>query len=176
MNLVFLGYSGSGKSTVAKRVAEECGLSYISSGVIARQMAEDDPHTRMSLNSGLLAPEDAMRQAMKAAVREADPTIGKGGFVLDGFPRSVAQYVALVSWRPGPLTFIWLDVHKTEAIARLLERGRSDDNPDSIARKLADFDHDTMPVVEMTVGASYRVETTNLSPEQAFDTVMSALR
>lgn len=175
VNVVFLGVTGSGKSTVAEKVSEELGLPYISSGVIAREMAEMDPQTRHALNAGLLAPENAMRDMVRDKVEAAAKM--EGGFVLDGFPRSLAQYIALQSWTTGvPSSYVWIDCAYTEAIARLLARGRPDDNPDSIARKMQDFEANIYWLGDMIGDNCYTVDSTNLTVNAVTDSVLEHLR
>lgn len=147
MQLVLLGRPGSGKGTLAKELVEELGVPYIGSGEIARHLAENDPETRSRLKAGLMAPEEAMRTQVESRIEAA--LLTKNGFLLDGFPRTMAQLVALLSWTHpiGMPFFIYVDAEKLTCIERLLHRGRPDDTPDAIERRLKDYESETEPLL-----------------------------
>lgn len=142
--------TGSGKSTVARSLAAQLSIPVIGSGDVAREMAKSDASTAMALDNGMLAPEAAMRLRIEHLTEQA--TITDGGYVLEGFPRSIAQLITLLGWTsnttPMP-EFYLLDVPVVECVRRLLVRGRSDDNPDSIAKKIESYEKTTLPMIEM---------------------------
>lgn len=149
-HIVLIGITGSGKTTVGKRVAEDLGLAYIGSGDIARELSESDRATELALQSGAMAPEQAMRAAVRTRLEQAD--LALGAWLLDGFPRTVAQLVCLMQWTAHLPTFIYLETEPWTAIERLVARGRPDDNPDAIARKLESFEVKTQPVLNTLEG------------------------
>lgn len=147
MNIVLIGRTGSGKTTVAASLTEHLNVPYISSGDIARDMARGDPATDMALRQGAHAPEEAMRSAVRDALEQGDAQ--HGGWILEGFPRMVAQLVCIMQWTVSLPTFVYLDTPEWVCIERLTARKRPDDNADSIARKLQSFKENTLPVVDV---------------------------
>lgn len=146
-NIVIIGKTGSGKTTVGKQLAQKLDLPHLSSGDIARDMARDDPSTKQALDHGLMAPEAAMRAAIKQELEKAVQT--KGGFILDGFPRTVGQLICVLKWIGADVEFFHLQIDDIDAILRLLSRNREDDNPDAIARKLENFETETQPLIRI---------------------------
>ena len=96
MRLIFLGAPGAGKGTQATRLVEHLGVPHISPGDMLRETTkEDSPLARelkSYLDSGKLVPDDKMNEVV--SVRLARPDT-ENGFVLDGYPRTVAQADAL---------------------------------------------------------------------------------
>lgn len=90
MKLILLGPPGAGKGTQCKRIVERYGLVHLSSGDILR--AERAAGTELGkkaqsyMDSGALVPDDLIINMMAGAMTNA-----KGGYVLDGFPRTVVQ-------------------------------------------------------------------------------------
>jgi len=91
MRIVLLGAPGAGKGTQCKKIAEKYGLAHLSSGDILRQEraagSELGKKAQSYMDSGALVPDELIVEMMSAAVK-ASPD---GGFVLDGFPRTVNQ-------------------------------------------------------------------------------------
>lgn len=157
MNLLVLGPQGSGKGTQAKRIAEDRGIPHVSTGDMFR--AAIDAHTDLGrevapiLASGELVPDELTIALIRERLSEPDAL---RGFVLDGFPRNLAQAAALDTMLAeigrsldGVLFF---DLSDEIALDRLLGRaqdeGRHDDTPEVIARRLEIYHDQTEPVVE----------------------------
>jgi len=152
--VVIIGMTGSGKTTLAQALEAKLKLPRFSAGDIARSMAETDPDTEVALRSGAYAPEDAIRHQVRQRIEMAE--ISDGGWILEGFPRKVEQLIELMRWRTLPIggslgepLYIYLEIPPYVAVQRLMKRGRPDDNGDSIARKLRNFENETLPVVNM---------------------------
>ncbi|BDF57606.1 adenylate kinase [Christensenellaceae bacterium] len=98
MNVIFLGPPGSGKGTMAERVCKEMNLAHISTGDILR--AEIKAGSKLGslaksyIDKGALVPDSVIIDMMRERFKEDD---AKGGVLLDGFPRTVAQAEALDS-------------------------------------------------------------------------------
>jgi adenylate kinase len=94
MKIVLLGAPGAGKGTHCKRVADRYGVAHLSSGdILRRERAEGTELGRKAqsyMDAGALVPDDLIVEMMSGAVRRAS-----GGYVLDGFPRTVNQAEAL---------------------------------------------------------------------------------
>lgn len=96
MKLIFLGAPGAGKGTQAENVTERFGIPAISTGVIIRKAIKDGTPTGLAAkaytDSGKLVPDEVVIDIIKERLAEPD---AQNGFVLDGFPRTVAQAEAL---------------------------------------------------------------------------------
>lgn len=147
MQIVIIGMTGSGKTTLAQALETKLKLPRFSAGDIARSMAETDPDTEVALRAGAYAPEDAIRHQVRQRIEMAE--LAEGGWILEGFPRKVEQLIELMRWNSGNPLFIYLEIPAYVAVRRLIARGRQDDNGDSIARKLRNFEQETLPVVTM---------------------------
>jgi adenylate kinase len=96
MNLVLLGPPGAGKGTQAALLTEEWGIPRISSGEILREVAQrgGDTGRRVAalIDQGHMAPDELIQALVWERLDQPD---AQGGFILDGFPRTVAQAEAL---------------------------------------------------------------------------------
>jgi adenylate kinase len=157
VNLLVLGPQGSGKGTQAKRISAAHGIPHVSTGDMFRAAiaAETELGLRVApiLASGELVPDDLTVALIRERLSEAD---ADGGFVLDGFPRNLAQAEALDAML-GEIgrtldAVLFFDLSDELAVERIrgraLEEGREDDTPDVIARRLAIYHEQTEPVVE----------------------------
>lgn len=147
-----LGAPGSGKGTQGERLARRFGVTHIASGDLLR--AEVRAETELGrvaadyLDSGRLVPDDVVYDLVLPAVLAASQA---GGYVLDGFPRSVAQAVRAEQLDgAGPELVVFLAVPEHQLERRLLARaaGRSDDTPAVIADRLRVFESETRPLIE----------------------------
>ena len=100
MNILILGPQGSGKGTQATRIAAEYGVAHVATGDMFRAaIAAGTPlglRVEPLLASGQLVPDDLTIGLIRARLQEPDAL---GGFVLDGFPRTMAQAEALDTMR-----------------------------------------------------------------------------
>ena len=153
MQFAFLGPPGAGKGTQAGILAARLQIPHISTGDIFREaIASEDPlgiQVRDLVRAGELVPDDLVMDLMRR--RFGRPDI-KQGWILDGFPRTIAQARALdrllsIVQQPHP-TVVCFDVSAETAIARMLARGRSDDREDAIRRRLDVYRKDTAPLVD----------------------------
>jgi adenylate kinase len=71
-----------------------------------------------------------------------------GGFVVEGFPRTIAQYIALRMWGTMPV-YLWMNLGEAECLERLVLRARDDDTPDAIAKRLETFRDETIPILKL---------------------------
>ena len=157
MRILFLGPQGAGKGTQAKRIQSEYGLPHIATGDILRDaMANGTPLGVLAkpiYDAGQLVPDDLIIGVIQDRLAEPD---AEDGFVLDGFPRNLAQAEALddmLDEIDQPLDVVLeLRVPREVAIQRMLNRaqeeGRTDDTPEAIAERLALYDNVTLPVVD----------------------------
>jgi adenylate kinase len=165
VHICIVGNTGSGKTTVARILETSLNLPRISSGDIARYLADFDPSTRLALDAGAMAPEKAMQLQIKQRIEAAD--IQSGGWILEGFPRIPEQLICLMQWTSALPVFVYLDVPIWVAIERLTARGRPDDNPHSIAEKLKSFDESTHPMLDIleSGGVLHTINADGRTPE-----------
>lgn len=96
MKIIFLGAPGAGKGTQAEKTSKRLGIPTISTGVIIREAIKNGTEMGLKaqkfIEAGALAPDDVVIGIIKERLAKADCA---GGFILDGFPRTVTQAVAL---------------------------------------------------------------------------------
>ena len=137
--VVLIGPPCSGKSTIGKSLAYNTGYKYISSGDIARKMAEKDGSIE-DLNAGNMAPEDMMREEI-AKILGSDDDI-----ILDGFPRFSDQYEWMINrFMHRTFAFIFIDAPILALSTRATSRGRSDDA--AFDKRISYYNQNTVPMV-----------------------------
>ncbi len=154
MRLLLIGAPGAGKGTQAELLAERFGIAHISSGDLLRQHVRDQTAlgrtAKAYLDRGDLVPDalvmDMMRKPVVAAAQA-------GGYVLDGFPRTVEQ--AKTAFATAQVlgvevqAAVHIDVPRAELVRRLLARRRgSDDTEVIIERRLQVYLDKTVPLLE----------------------------
>ena len=156
LDLLLLGVQGSGKGTQAKRLAAEYGLAHVATGDMLRTaMAAGTPlgrRVRPIYDAGELVPDDLMIDLIRERLQSPDT---EAGFILDGFPRTMAQADALdamLSEIERPLSVVFeLQVPDEVAIERLHKRavdeGRADDTADAITKRIELYHRETKPLV-----------------------------
>lgn len=96
MNLIFLGPPGAGKGTHAQRLMTELNIPQISTGDILRKAIKNETKTGLEakryIDAGQLVPDEVVINIVKERLQESDCA---NGYILDGFPRTVAQAEAL---------------------------------------------------------------------------------
>jgi len=157
VNLLVLGPQGSGKGTQAKRISAAHGIPHVSTGDMFREAVtagtELGRQVEPILASGDLVPDDLTVALIRERLSEQD---ARDGFVLDGFPRNLAQAEALDGMLAeigrGLDAVLFFDLSDELAVERIrgraLDEGREDDSPDAIARRLAIYHEQTEAVVE----------------------------
>jgi adenylate kinase len=152
-----LGPQGAGKGTQAKRISAEYDLAHISTGErFRREIAGGTDFGRRIapiLEAGELVPDELTIARLRDWVDEGAAV---HGFVLDGFPRNLAQAQALDAMLAGLGrsldAILFLDLPDAVATDRIRVRaaaeGRADDTPEATKRRLEHYHQDTEPVVE----------------------------
>jgi adenylate kinase len=151
---LLIGAPGSGKGTQAVRLAERFGITHISSGDLLREHVRNETPIGLTIkeyvDAGDLVPDAVVMDMLYKPVVAATE---QGGYVLDGFPRTVEQAEAAydVAHRLGAevKASIHLDVPNDELVRRLLARSRgSEDSQAVIAHRIEVYQQKTVPLLE----------------------------
>lgn len=154
MRLLLIGAPGSGKGTQATRLAEHFGLTHISSGDLLRQHVTDGTalgrEVQQFVRRGDLVPDSLILDVLRKPVVAASQS---GGYVLDGFPRTVEQaqiaYAVAKDLGVEAQVAVHLAVPREELVRRLLARGRgTDDTEDVIEHRLEVYQEHTVPMLD----------------------------
>lgn len=154
IKVVFLGPPGAGKGTQAVRIAEKYNVPHISTGDILRAAVKEGTElgklAKSYMDRGELVPDDVIIGIIRE--RLSQPDVKERGFILDGFPRTIAQAEALdelLAEMELPLDkVIYLNVDDEEIVKRLLARGRADDTEEVIRNRLKVYREQTAPLVD----------------------------
>jgi adenylate kinase len=155
-NLILFGPPGSGKGTQSDKLVEKYGLIHLSTGNLLRQEIKDKTplglEAKSFIDKGQLVPDEVVIGMVDSYF---DQHKGAKGFLFDGYPRTVAQAVALDKLlelkKTGIDTVLFLNVDEEELIKRLVHRGktsgRSDDTDENVQRKRQEvYRNETLPV------------------------------
>lgn len=153
MRIVLLGPPGAGKGTQAVKLAEKLGVPQISTGDLFRHNistgTELGLQAKTYLDAGDLVPAELTNALVDDRLSDDDVT---GGFILDGFPRTVEQAEALHGMlaRRGLALDAVLEfrVPEDELVQRLKGRGRADDTEDVIRNRFRVYRDETAPLLD----------------------------
>jgi adenylate kinase len=184
VNVLLLGPQGSGKGTQAKLISKTYGIPQVATGDMARELKElDTPlghEVKEIYDRGELLSDDLIVRMIRDRLSRGD-TIP--GFILDGFPRNLAQAEALDALleevgRSLDVVFEFRigdrEVLMERIAKRAIEEGRTDDTPDAIRKRLEIYDRETAPLVE-----HYRAKQANvvgIHADQPVDDVFAEVR
>ncbi len=206
MNIVLLGAPGAGKGTQAAKLVEECGLCHISTGDILRAAVKDQTPLGVKakgfMDAGELVPDDLIIDLMKERIQQPDT---EKGVILDGFPRTTTQAVALdtmLSELGRPLdAALLIDVDSEVIVNRLCSRRmckacghigtvsdeacpkcggemyqRDDDNEATVRNRLDVYEKSTSPLIDYYRGCELLVTIDgDRDPAEVFADVKEAL-
>src|SRR5580765_8399161 len=158
MNILVLGPQGSGKGTQAKRIGATYGIPHISTGDMLREMKELPTDLGRELKDvmdrGDLVNDELMIRLIEDRLSRGDTL---AGFILDGFPRTMAQAEALDALLRdlGRNLDVVFDLQVADhqvlierMVRRAAEEGRSDDTPEAMKRRLELYDRETAPLID----------------------------
>ena len=157
LRALLLAPPGAGKGTQGDRLAELYDVPHLATGDMLREhVAENTPvgvEAKRYMDRGELVPDRLVVELVARHLAAPEPL---PGFVLDGFPRTLAQAKTAYHWgREHDRTFhgvISLDVPEDELVRRLLERGRrsgrTDDTDETIRNRLAVYEQNTQLLLD----------------------------
>lgn len=161
MKLIFLGPPGAGKGTQAKILSRKYNIPQLSTGDMLRAAVaagtQVGKRAKAVIEAGQLVPDEIVNQIISERIDEPDCV---NGFILDGYPRTLAQARALQDILASKNTaldaVIELKVDENALVERMKKRVndtiagggkvRSDDNPDVFARRLVEYREKTLPL------------------------------
>ena len=192
MNIVLLGAPGAGKGTQAAKLVEQEGLCHISTGDILRQAVKDQTELGLKakafMDAGDLVPDELIIDLMRERIQQPDTA---KGVILDGFPRTTTQAVALdgmLSDLGRPLdAALLIDVDPEVIVSRLTSRRmcracgaemyqRDDDNEATVRNRLDVYEKSTSPLIDYYRGCDLLVSIDgDRDPEVVYADVKQAL-
>lgn len=173
LRMLLLGPPGAGKGTQAQLIVERLGIPQISTGEMLRAAVaagtDVGKQAKAFMDAGKLVTDEIV---IGVARERLDQDDARKGFILDGFPRTVAQAEALDAMLAGMGVAlercVAITVAEDELVRRLLERaeieGRSDDNEDSIRIRMAEYREKTEPLVAYYRAKGVLAEVDGLGP------------
>lgn len=207
MNIVLLGAPGAGKGTQAAKLVEKYGFAHISTGDMLRAAVKDQTplglEAKKFMDAGDLVPDEVVIGLVKERLQDEDT---KAGFILDGFPRTSTQAVALdseLATLKRPLdSALLVDVDKEVIIKRLTSRRqcrecgyigseadascpkcegemyqRDDDNEATVRNRLDVYENSTAPLIDYYRGCDLLTEIDgDQDPEVVFEAIQKALK
>ncbi|MCX6352514.1 MAG: adenylate kinase [Bacteroidetes bacterium] len=157
LNLILFGPPGAGKGTQSENLIRKFNLVHLSTGDLLRSEIKNGTalglEAKRYMDEGVLVPDAVVISMIE---NKYNQNAEAGGFIFDGFPRTVAQAEALdamLGKHAKPITcMIALEVPNDELLRRTLERqkiaGRADDNEETFRKRMVEYESKTRPVAE----------------------------
>ena len=186
MRIVLLGAPGSGKGTQGEKLVAHYGIPKISTGDALRSAVkagtEMGKKAKAAMDAGKLVADEIVIGIVEERLQHDDT---KHGFILDGFPRNVAQAKVLDAMlqrlhQPPMSRAVHLAVADEEIVQRLLARAkkenRADDKEDVIRHRIEVYNAETMPLLNFYSHQHKLVDVDGIGTlEQIFDRIIDAL-
>ena len=179
LDIVILGLPGAGKGTQAKRISAETGIPHIATGDMLREAMDSETEMGVRIkptyDAGDLVPDDLMIELIRERLSAPDTS---DGFILDGFPRTAGQAVALdeLLGAGGLDRVVVFEVDEEELVQRMLARGRADDTEETIRHRFKVYLDQTQPLLDLydSRGLTIRVDGVG-GVEEVTERILAAL-
>ncbi|HVC93322.1 MAG TPA: adenylate kinase [Pirellulales bacterium] len=182
MRLIFIGPPGAGKGTQSARLTEYLRIPHLSTGDMLRQAVRDKTdaglHAESFMDQGDLVPDDVVMDMVRERLERPDC---RAGALLDGVPRNQRQADLLdeALARSGMRLDVALELRVPDeaVILRLAGRGRGDDQPGVIKRRLESYWRQTRPLLDyfQKRGILHTIDGLG-TPDEVFERIKAALR
>lgn len=177
MNIIILGPQGSGKSTQGQMLSKELGLPLLDVGAFLREKSQEETEVgrrvKETIDKGELLDDLSLTELI---AQELSSPKYKTGFVMDGAPRTLRQAELLEDIARIDKVF-YLSVPDDINIKRLLGRGRKDDTPELIKKRLALYYENTRPALDYYEGKGVLEEVDGAKvAEEVFEEVLSKVK
>ena len=156
MRLLIMGPPGAGKGTQAAKIAEDFGIAHISTGDLFRANLSQGTalglEAKKYMDAGDYVPDSVTNDMVRDRLTQSD---AQAGFLLDGYPRTVAQVTELDEMLGEHVLdrVLVLRADTDEVVARLLNRahqqGRADDTEEVVRRRLEIYEEQTAPLIDL---------------------------
>ena len=167
--LVILGKQGAGKGTQCALLVDHFGIPHISTGDMLRAAVSEGTElglkAKVIMDAGDLVSDDLILGIVEERLAEPD---AENGFLLDGFPRTDAQAQGLVEMLAPQGIDIAIDIEVPDDVVtqRMLARGRDDDTPEAIQRRLQLYQEETAPLLDFFSSPGVLAAVDGLGTEQ----------
>ncbi len=161
MDLLLFGMQGAGKGTQGKIIAEKRGFVIFETGGALRKIREEDSDLGKTVKDIMDRGDLVTNEIVMDIIENFLSQNLSSRILFDGIPRSLAQkktFDALMQKYKRTLQGVYLTLPREEAIGRMLLRGRSDDTPEVIERRLANYEKETLPVIQEYMAQGVLVE------------------
>jgi len=175
--IIMIGGPGSGKSTYSKYITKHFNIPHIYTGDMMRDLAKKDTpdgkRVKELLAKGEFAPTPVVIDAVKERMKKPD---AQKGYVFDGFPRNIEQAKAMEEKGIEYDYVIYLDVSEEEVVKRLTARGRADDKPDIIKKRLKVFHRETAPLLTYYKNEIIKIKAEGSTPEDIAKSIITKVK
>ena len=167
--LVILGKQGAGKGTQCALLVEHFGIPHISTGDMLRASVSEGTELGLKakaiMDAGDLVSDDLILGIVEERLAQPD---AEHGFLLDGFPRTDAQAQGLVEMLAPQGIDLAIDIEVPDDVVtqRMLARGRDDDTPEAIPRRLQLYQEETAPLLDFFSSREVLAAVDGLGSEQ----------
>ncbi len=171
--IIFTGVAGSGKSVQGKMLADYLGLPWLSTGEFLRMLISGE--RRKDMLAGKLIEDKEIISLVQKIFNVVDT---KNEFILDGFPRTVAQADWLLNQaKHGQLKLtavVNLTADKKAVRQRLLSRGRQDDTESAIEERFREYNNSILPILEHFKDSGVPIH--DINADQKVNVVQQSIR
>jgi adenylate kinase len=161
--ILLFGAPGTGKSTYGRYLADKLDVPWISSGLLLREVARRDERIARWVEAGELVPDEEVQRVVHERLQGVED-----GFVLDGYPRTVAQarsFLRFLEEHSSRIARVYHFVAPDEVVLqRLLARGRQDDRPEVIRERLRLYRRETEAVLDVLQEAGTEITDVDNTP------------
>ena len=175
--VIMIGGPGSGKSTYSELIKKELGIPHIYTGDMMRQLAKQDTpdgrKVKELLAKGEFAPTSIVIDAVKERLQRPD---AQNGYIFDGFPRDVEQAEKMEEENIEYDYVVNLEVSENEIIRRLTSRGREDDKPEIIKKRLEVYHKKTAPLLDYYKNEIINIKAEGSTPEAIANKIIEKVK